>query len=607
MRRSGPSPSPLPRIMLWYVVFGAIHELGHVLAAFALMLLMMETEHPTNNPAMSGQHTLPVDLLDPSFWYGLILERQVSIDISSIVVRDNDSAMASTTIDRIHHAGWILSLCVALFITASLHHFRRRRRHSKEESSGIMDTNNSSTTNMLSSMQLAAWLTAVEAIATDLLGISGLLSRLVPSSCTFAGHPTMGNNDGNVFVFWCGNFGILLLHHLWLQDRIGRDSALDCLEQMVQITMMRGAQSGGVVTFQPSGGGSLKGIRKRVVNKKRTDLSKELRKRIHIPKNLPSGFYPFLAGHTRFATTSKATLDGTHPHQWTPPTQRHIFDFDNNKNNKSSLFKHQSVENFISHNGDLEFYQLNGKTYEVETILQWLGQVLKIPAPASVDSMAIAGLIDVIRCQGCFALAARYAMSMGMTSSTMDVGSTAAADLSSFPSQSDWENIGAVFEECWTAKLSAVRASQPVDEESCANAIWSDSITMRVELTATVTEALRKRPDLVQPLKKHILLGPGDDKDEEKFDSLYAFCMATIHAFLDNDLFYSTQLFLKHAKGSFGLVVSSSFDAHRQLVIAARGQTVRGISECKDHHSEHIISVSTRRYFCFTDVDWILS
>ena len=27
------------------------------------------------------------------------------------------------------------------------------------------------------------------------------------------------------------------------------------------------------------------------------------------------------AGHTRFATTSKATMDGTHPHQWTPPQQ----------------------------------------------------------------------------------------------------------------------------------------------------------------------------------------------------------------------------------------------------------------------------------------------
>ena len=28
------------------------------------------------------------------------------------------------------------------------------------------------------------------------------------------------------------------------------------------------------------------------------------------------------AGHTRFATTSKASLDGTHPHQWTPKVSK---------------------------------------------------------------------------------------------------------------------------------------------------------------------------------------------------------------------------------------------------------------------------------------------
>lgn len=31
-------------------------------------------------------------------------------------------------------------------------------------------------------------------------------------------------------------------------------------------------------------------------------------------KHLVRGFF----GHTRFATSSKATMDGTHPHQWSP-------------------------------------------------------------------------------------------------------------------------------------------------------------------------------------------------------------------------------------------------------------------------------------------------
>ena len=42
---------------------------------------------------------------------------------------------------------------------------------------------------------------------------------------------------------------------------------------MIQVTMMRGAQSGGVVTYYPQRGGGLVGVRSRVVNGKRTDLS----------------------------------------------------------------------------------------------------------------------------------------------------------------------------------------------------------------------------------------------------------------------------------------------------------------------------------------------
>ena len=123
---------------------------------------------------------------------------------------------------------------------------------------------------------------------------------------------------------------------------------------------MRGAQSGGVVTFEPSSSSgmdrnsnpSIRGVRSRVVNSKRSVLSKGVRKKIEVDncglllgsggtkklkgwndvefnatndttrggggsvatKRLVRGFF----GHTRFATSSKASLDGTHPHRWTP-------------------------------------------------------------------------------------------------------------------------------------------------------------------------------------------------------------------------------------------------------------------------------------------------
>lgn len=46
----------------------------------------------------------------------------------------------------------------------------------------------------------------------------------------------------------------------------------------------------------------------------------------------------------------------------------------------------------------------------------------------------------------------------------------------------------------------------------------------------------------------------------------------TVDAFFDNDLFTTTKLFMENVVGSFGLMVTSSMDAHRQICIAARGQ-----------------------------------
>ena len=44
------------------------------------------------------------------------------------------------------------------------------------------------------------------------------------------------------------------------------------------------------------------------------------------------------------------------------------------------------LENFITHNGDFEFLNVNGKCYDVDVVQQWLEKVLGTPMPATVDS-----------------------------------------------------------------------------------------------------------------------------------------------------------------------------------------------------------------------------
>ena len=230
--------------------------------------------------------------------------------------------------------------------------------------------------------------------------------------------------------------------------------------------MMRGAQSGGVVTFEPikysqkstTTGDSpsaqqppiLKGIRSRIVNAKRTDLSQKLKQKV-ISDNcsplsgnlhgynkseytvnegggkLVRGFF----GHTRFATSSKATFEGTHPHQWSERRDYKMYLFGSasaslphsgggSGSSSPSLFgrgggggggggnsstpsvfdwrrkghdgnvivepRVVGVENYITHNGDFEFYRVRDKYYDVVLVQGWLEHVLETPLPSVVDS-----------------------------------------------------------------------------------------------------------------------------------------------------------------------------------------------------------------------------
>jgi hypothetical protein len=99
---------------------------------------------------------------------------------------------------------------------------------------------------------------------------------------------------------------------------------------------------------------------------------------------LVKGFY----GHTRFATSSKASFDGTHPHQWSPRRMYSVYPFASSSSSAatSSLSRSVGVENYITHNGDFEFFHVNGKFSDVEVVQQWLEKVLDVPMPATVDS-----------------------------------------------------------------------------------------------------------------------------------------------------------------------------------------------------------------------------
>lgn len=68
------------------------------------------------------------------------------------------------------------------------------------------------------------------------------------------------------------------------------------------------------------------------------------------------------------------------------------------------------MENYITHNGDFEFYKVNGKYYDVEVVQQWLEKVLGTAMPATVDSGEC--MLDIYDCTRNLSLACIFKMKL---------------------------------------------------------------------------------------------------------------------------------------------------------------------------------------------------
>lgn len=636
-------------LFLWYFFFGALHEVSHFVTAWWLGydVVFQHLKELGGNPTSGGQSA--------NLWvrlaYEMILGRQCSLPNLPLGLEG-----------PVRHAGWISSCLVVALLVFLCRHFKGFN-YTVEPINRKDDTTNHAQCSFFaevisSNILLAALVTAFEAISTDLLGLSPVLPL---------------NAEMIRQTFYCGNFGIILLNQCWFKNRETEAAALDTLQQMVEVTMMRGSQSGGVVAYHPIKSKEKsdsnrticsKAVRSRVVNKKRTDLSKLLR--LKVEKDLrktmvrppatlqqdTDSFVPrMLVGHTRFATSSVSTLDGTHPHQWTPPSERRVYSMDMKPiiHEDIQMFRPMAVivENYITHNGDFDFYQCHGKTYELETVQDWLSVVTETKTPASVDSCAIAGVVDILRTQGCFGLSARYALVLGMDSSKFGLDTNMTSEDGRprrvFPPYNEFlENvIGMTFERVLEEYCRTFESS---DESIPTLRKIGNSRKYRVILQEKALEELQKLPkEHLQTLTKafsppkssqlkggvssprsaapknhpiviteendvngqigklnnlssskknsvhetaaakfantsdKISLGNEgiDDIESNSINSnLKAFCEHSIDAFFDNDLFMTTKLFMKNAKGSFGISVTSSLDAHRQICLAARGQTM---------------------------------
>ena len=100
--------------------------------------------------------------------------------------------------------------------------------------------------------------------------------------------------------------------------------------------------------------------------------------------------------------------------------------------------------------------------------------------------------------------------------------------------------------------------------------IVGDDQDMRDCLVVDTTQSIQHA--LISPKAFATLLNV--DVENAAGGIVHFFVQATINSFFDNDLWQTKKYFLDNAKGSFGLLVSCSLDAHPSICLAARGQTM---------------------------------
>jgi hypothetical protein len=450
-----------------------------------------------------------------------------------------------------------------------------------------------------------AWLTAFDALSSDLLGAGG--------AC----------RSEHAETFFCGNFGLVLL------ELAHADKVKLLLDTMMRVTMMRGAQSAGLVTYVGTHGScDCKGVRRRVVNGKRTNLCTLLLReyeRLLKPSRLTAP--QLFQGHTRFATSSIANLAGCHPHQWCQPAVGVVWSCDPLTNNW--VRRSTNVEAFISHNGDLDYFRLHGVSYSQEDLQLLLAKLLHTPSPSAVDSAGVAGLLDLLRTRGMWLASARYGYVFGALAPSCDdaTGSRPSTEepssstsrakvplrltqqLESLWSAEELKTVAQIFEDKW-CQLVAERlaeyghvlpahasASYPAAMATMSSS--ADIATQDVEWDlesgvgdgydgASTDASPPALPEADQPaplwtddirsvmLQRMLALVSSDFTafGVPSAASAVRLVRRAVCAFFEQDLLVAAQQLLASAVGSFGLVLSTSLDAHREMVIAARGQTM---------------------------------
>ncbi|HXV19213.1 MAG TPA: hypothetical protein VD883_03960, partial [Candidatus Omnitrophota bacterium] len=349
--------------------------------------------------------------------------------------------------------------------------------------------------------------------------------------------------NGRAAFFYCGNFGIVAESRPEDNGEILPERFVRMALKMGRETEIRGEQAGGGLIFAEDKKGKALIVGKKIVNRKRHNLTEALedaflKERSRAAwkglKRLPG--LVKAAWHYRYGTSSKPAVIETHWHEWTEHRKARVWSLEKGK----PVVSEKLVNHRITHNGDFDDWNIFGKDQSNADIGKWLERVLWTKNATKGDSPKVAGMMDLLITQGMWDASLRLAYQLAVAESMKDP----------VPTREEIRLMSQTAEKVFSQRLGSLFAPNALD-------LVQVKLEEKDALSADLARALARDPKaaLWSEAKR------------------VAFAKEAVHAFFYNHAFEATRVFISRAKGSFGLVVVSTLDRER-MVLVSRGQPI---------------------------------
>ncbi|MBE9046001.1 hypothetical protein IQ255_16590 [Pleurocapsales cyanobacterium LEGE 10410] len=355
---------------------------------------------------------------------------------------------------------------------------------------------------------------------------------------------------------YCGNFGLIAQRQPDDGNQLLPDRMLKIALQMGRETEVRGEQAGGGLVIGKNGNSAVF-VGKKIVNRKRGNLTQSLEAAFAPIRHqaIAVGVKPVESSaigvwHYRYATSGTApSVLETHWHEWIGARNQEVWQF----TGREWICEVKNVHHRITHNGDFNSWQIFNRQIDSITLGLWLERVLHTPNATQGDSPKIAGMMNLLVTQGRWYSSVRLAYQQVIATAIEDAfdGQKPTTNaLNTAPSRDKLNTWAQICDRVFIEELANLKRSN-------SSKLDPASLKFSASLQQNLIRALKSHNSTLGWSQLH----------------LTTFVQFALQTFFDNDLYRATQIFISRARGSFGLVTTSTLE-EAELVLCARGQPI---------------------------------